>query len=552
MYQIATTSTKTTTMPPQGPAEENQLNVQGYNIVTILKRLEAATCRLEDITIFQEEANKAQPLTHDLVLDALLAPSLTDVSDISKSVSTSTEPHPAKVDAAPAKFVTVFDELIKSHIAPFVDLSKTIDEVVGNAAQELQDAFVEQAKFLGLVSQSKKPLPSDANLQKALAPINTHIEAIVSLKDANRRSNFFNHLNTISEGAPVLGWIVSDTPLSYVPEFKDSAQFWLNRVMKEYKDKDDKHVDWVKAFLSIFDSLRTYVKEYHSSGLSWNPRGITLGESLAAAAAGATNQPQKGSAGDSAPPPPPPPAPPANIFDESSAQPKETSSGGMKAVFSDLNKGENITLGLKKVEKSQMTHKNPALRQQGVSKKPTPPKKPTSLSSTPSGTVKKAKPPRVELVDGSKWIIENLTSENTKEPVIIEAEMQHSVFIGNTDGITVQINGKGNAVSLSETRNTGVVVHSLISGVDVIKSVKFGLQVTGVVPLITIDKSDEGNIYLSKESVEADSSVVTSNTTALNINVPTEEDYEELAVPEQLQHFVRNGKLVSEVVEHAG
>lgn len=543
-------------MPAQGPAEENQLNVQGYNIVTILKRLEAATCRLEDITIFQEEANKAQPLNRDLVQEALLAPSLSNISEVTRSPSTATEPHPAKVDAAPAKFVTVFDEFIKSHVVPFVDLSKDIDETVGKAAQELNEAFVEQARFLGTVAQSRKPAPGDPNLLKALGPINSHIEAIVSLKDANRRSDFFNHLNTVSEGAPVLGWIVSDTPLSYIPEFKDSAQFWLNRVMKDYRDKDEKHVDWVKTFLSIFDTLRDYVKEYHSTGLAWNPRGITLGESMAAAAAGLTSGADKGSAGPSAggsaPPPPPPPAPPASIFEESAEKPQGTSSGGMKAVFSDLNKGENVTLGLKKVDKSQMTHKNPALRQQGVSKKPTPPKKPTSLSSTPGGIIKKNKPPRVELVDGSKWIIENLNSENTKEPVVIEAEMQHSVFIGNTDGVTVQINGKGNAVSLSETRNTGVVVHSLISGVDVIKSVKFGLQVTGVVPLITIDKSDEGNIYLSKESVDADSSVVTSNTTALNINVPTEEDYEELAVPEQLQHFVRNGKLVSEVVEHAG
>ena len=45
--------------------EESQFNVQGYNIITILKRLEAATSRLEDITIFQEEANKT---TMELIL----------------------------------------------------------------------------------------------------------------------------------------------------------------------------------------------------------------------------------------------------------------------------------------------------------------------------------------------------------------------------------------------------------------------------------------------------------------------------------------------------
>jgi adenylyl cyclase-associated protein len=59
-------------------------------------------------------------------------------------------------------------------------------------------------------------------------------------------------------------------------------------------------------------------------------------------------------------PPPPPPAP--------AAAPPAPSSGGRMAagsianVFADLNRGEAVTKGLRKVEKSEMTHKNPALR----------------------------------------------------------------------------------------------------------------------------------------------------------------------------------------------
>ena len=34
----------------------------------------------------------------------------------------------------------------------------------------------------------------------------------------------------------------------------------------------------------------------------------------------------------------------------------------MGAVFAEINKGEGITANLKKVDKSQMTHKNPELR----------------------------------------------------------------------------------------------------------------------------------------------------------------------------------------------
>lgn len=38
----------------------------------------------------------------------------------------------------------------------------------------------------------------------------------------------------------------------------------------------------------------------------------------------------------------------------------------MSAVFAALNQGEGVTKGLKKVDKSEMTHKNPELRASGA------------------------------------------------------------------------------------------------------------------------------------------------------------------------------------------
>lgn len=84
----------------------------------------------------------------------------------------------------------------------------------------------------------------------------------------------------------------------------------------------------------------------------------------------------------------------------------------MGAVFEQLNQGEEITKGLKKVDPSQQTHKNPSLRAQEAvptrsdsqtsinrGKSPTPPgKKPKPES------MRTKKPPRKEL-DGNKWII---------------------------------------------------------------------------------------------------------------------------------------------------
>jgi hypothetical protein len=86
----------------------------------------------------------------------------------------------------------------------------------------------------------------------------------------------------------------------------------------------------------------------------------------------------------------------------------------MDAVFEQLSKGEAVTAGLKKVDKSQMTHKNPSLRattpvpsrndstgsaSSGRAKSPVPPgKKPKPES------MRTKKPPKKELV-GNKWFI---------------------------------------------------------------------------------------------------------------------------------------------------
>lgn len=531
-------------MSEKESTSESQINVQGYNIVTILKRLEAATSRLEDVTIFQEEAHKkavnAGSFKGPVTDTPTAVPSTTNVAQ--------TTPVPAPASEAPEKpkDVVAFEQFLKNEVDPFVALSNQLDPLIGQVAETFAAAFAAQAGFLEITSKAKKTNMEDPNFLKILAPINEKIAKIMEIKEANRTSQFSNHLNTISEGAPVLGWVVTETPVSFIPEFKDSARFWSDRVLKEYKGKDAKYVEWTKEFGKIFDALKAYVKEFHPKGPTWNAQGKPLREVLKDAEALTTKDvppaPPAPSAGG---PPPPPPPPPANLFDEPAK-----SEGGMNAVFQDLNKGEGITSSLKKVDKSQMTHKNPALREQAPvagAKKPSPPKKPTSLS-----TIKK-KPARKELVDGTKWIIENFTEADVSGPIVIEAEMHQSVFIGGTSGITVQIKGKANAVSLSETKNTGVVVDNLISGVDVIKSFKFGLQVVGLVPMISVDKSDEGAIYLSQQSIDANTQVFTSSTTTLNINVPTaDDDYTELSVPEQFSHSVKNGKLVSEVVEHIG
>ncbi|CAI4978392.1 AVN_HP_G0025800.mRNA.1.CDS.1 [Saccharomyces cerevisiae] len=266
---------------------------------------------------------------------------------------------------------------------------------------------------------------------------------------------------------------------------------------------------------------------------------------------GATSSPSPASATAAPAPPPPPPAPPASVFEISNDTPATSSDankGGIGAVFAELNQGENITKGLKKVDKSQQTHKNPELRQSSTvsstGSKSGPPPRPKKPS-----TLKTKKPPRKELV-GNKWFIENY--ENETESLVIDANKDESIFIGKCSQVLVQIKGKVNAISLSETESCSVVLDSSISGMDVIKSNKFGIQVNHSLPQISIDKSDGGNIYLSKESLNTE--IYTSCSTAINVNLPIgeDDDYVEFPIPEQMKHSFADGKFKSAVFEHAG
>lgn len=72
--------------------------------------------------------------------------------------------------------------------------------------------------------------------------------------------------------------------------------------------------------------------------------------------------------------------------------------------------------------------------------------------------------------------------------------------------------------------------------------------------MIQIDSSDTGMIYLSKGSLHAE--ITTAKCSSINVSIPAEGEeegvFEEQAVPEMLRTVVKDGKLVTNVVEHVG
>lgn len=182
--------------------------------------------------------------------------------------------------------------------------------------------------------------------------------------------------------------------------------------------RDQNHVAFVQAYYAVWKSLITYIKKHYVKGVSWNTSGVDLAQALKESSSGpATNGPSAGG------PPPPPPPPPLPTFDSAPPPPpmpaaaKGAGGNDMGAVFDQLNRGESVTSGLRKVDKSEMTHKNPSLRAGsavperqdssdsiGRSRSPAPQTKPKPNSMRAKGAAAPKKEGRKQL-EGNKWFI---------------------------------------------------------------------------------------------------------------------------------------------------
>lgn len=500
----------------------------GYNLHTLLKRLEAATTRLEDVTVWHEQHGDALAKSGA----ANTAPAVPTALAVAPTAP------PAAPDAPADTLVPKpFADFVADDVTPFVTAAGLLSAEVQAVAAAFAEAVAAQGEFLALATTAAKPADSDAALADALKPTSLALQKIAAQAEAKSDPALAMLLKMVAEGSAVLQWVLVPTPVSFVPEYKDSAQFWGNKVLKE---KEEAKVGFVKAFYRVFDGLRDVVKAEWPTG-PWKTGGKPLADVLKAAGLAPAPAPAVLAAPAAGGPPPPPPPPPANLYDDIKAAP---AAGSRDALFSELSKGTAITSGLKKVDKSQMTHKNPALK--AAPPVPSKPKKPASLLKAGAApAAAPVRPPKKELAD-SKWLIANYTSGEVE----IEGEIHQLVLVSNCSNATVTIRGKVNAISVTNCSKVGVVVELCVLLLDVIKLSKFGVQVTGTVPLILVDQSADGSVYLGADLTACE--VYTLQATGLNVNVLDGEDYKELPLPEQLKHTFVGGVLKTEVVEHSG
>lgn len=428
-----------------------------------------------------------------------------------------------------APFVVAYDDIVNGPLRQFLSLSAVIGGEVKQQSEIVASSFKAQRDFLITASNSKEPAQNV--LMNLLKPTSDCIIAVQEFREKNRASKFFNHLSAISESISALGWVtVSPAPSPFVKEMSDASQFYANRVLKDYKDKDKTHSDWVRAWLQVLSELQAYIKQFHTIGLSWNAKG-------AAAALPAPG-------GPGAPPPPPPPPPPADLFMGAG----DASDDTRAALFKEINQGADITRSLKKVTSDQQTHKNPALRQAPAPYKPPPTgPRPFKPVTAPGSQTKPAKPPRFEL-EGKKWCVE--FQNGNKGLVISQPEMNQSICVYQCHDCLIQVQGKVNSITVDSCKKTAIVFGDTVSVVEFINCQSMQAQTLGRVPTITVDKTDGVQIFLSDKSLDIE--IVSSKSSEINVSVPQPNgDFTEYPVPEQFKSTITSRGLKTEVVEKA-
>jgi len=424
-----------------------------------------------------------------------------------------------------------YQTLIDTFIVKVQQHAAKIDPTVKQQADLLLAAVNAQKHFLELAAKSKKP--SDAVFQQLLKPTSDAISQIVELKDKNRAHKFFNNLSTIAEGISALSWVcVSPTPGPHVKESKGAAEFYGNKILKDFKGKDQTQVDFVTEYTGFLNELQNYIKKFHTTGLTWNPQG---GDASAAGG---------GAAGAAAAPKPAPAAAPAPAVAASGAPPKTAN------LFAELNKKgeEGVTTGLKKVT-SDMKTKNIKDKSSVV---------PASTAggaavgvSAPAGTGAPGSKPAKFTLEGSRWVIEHQVGN--KSVVIESPEAKHTVYIYKCHDSVIQVKGKVNSIAFDDCSKCALVFDTLVSNLEVVNCKSVQVQVTGKVNNVAIDKTHGFQLYLSKDSLACE--LITSTSSEMNVSFPPanagpESDLIESAVPEQFKTVIKNGKLHTESVQH--
>ncbi|KAJ1457056.1 adenylate cyclase associated C terminal-domain-containing protein [Pelagophyceae sp. CCMP2097] len=406
--------------------------------------------------------------------------------------------------------IKAYDAYSRDCLDPFIAACAALAAPEATACGAVvQEGWSSMRAFLVMASQCKKPSAFPAAVMPMLGACQA---AMKKASDGVSRTDWEWHQKTVAEGLQALQWlVVTPAPKDFVENFVGGQDFWANKLRVKYRKTEPAHVLFCDTFKKLLLDLMPFVKEWHMTGVTFNPKGGDVSNyapsAVVAVAAAALEK--------------------AAVAVKASAM---AGLGDLKAAFAA--KG-NATAGLKTVTKDMQTWRS---EYKGGAAPAPAAAKPKVVAR--QQTVTKGPPVLDFQTRGLKWMVENQTAEQGVITITIDPNegTKHTVYICGCYGATIDIKGKCKGVAVDGCAKTNVLFDSCISSLEIVNSKSMKCQSRGLIPSVAIDKTDGICVYLSKESLPV-TTFTTSKSSDMQIAFPDEEgEMVEAPIPEQFVH----------------
>jgi adenylyl cyclase-associated protein len=312
--------------------------------------------------------------------------------------------------------------------------------------------------------------------------------------------------------------VVKPAPRDFIESAVGGSDYWANNIRKEYRNVNADQIAFCDTFKALLVGLMAYVKEFHTTGLAWNAKGIDVGEFSADSSV-------KVESGVNTPTP----------VAVTAAAPKAD-------LFASLNKDSAVTSGLKKVTKDMQTWRSEYKVGDGPA-----PSVVAKASTTKVIAVAALKgPSKLEFqAASSKWLVEYQTASNGTINIAIN-DKKETVYIFGCVGATVDIKGKCKSIVVDGCKQVKVHFDSAMASCEVVNCQRMQIHCREVVPAVAVDKTDGIVIFLPITSLHTE--VVASKSSEMNISWPDENgDLIERPIPEQYVHRIKGTSITADV-----
>jgi adenylyl cyclase-associated protein len=305
--------------------------------------------------------------------------------------------------------IRAYDEYSTTKVDPFVEVCNKLGGDAATLGQLVKAAWDEMRSFLLMASACKEP--PQAKLTELFMKVAERQKAVAN---SVQRNEWEKHCKTCAEGVQALNWLmVKPAPRDFIEAYIGGSDYWANNIRREYRATNPDQVAFCDTFKAMIMELMVYVKEYHTTGVSWNPKGVDVSE-YAGGVPAAVSVPVASSA--------PAAAPAAVAATTTSASSDSKPAVGMGNIFAGVKDGESVTSGLKKVTKDMQTWRSEYKGGEApapVKAKPAPASKVSEVKGTPKCEFQQA---------ASRWQVEYQNETNGVVEINI-GDIKETVYI---------------------------------------------------------------------------------------------------------------------------